>query len=123
MNRPLRTARLVLLLALLGLAGYLLAWPVPIRPVAWYPSPAPPPTGPWAPNHRLRGVERLGEGVVHGPEATALDAAGHVYTGTRDGTVLRLDPATKAFTEVARTGGRPLGWPSTVPGRSTSATA
>ena len=101
--------RRVLLPAVVALAAYLLAWPVPIHPVAWSPGPAPPLTGAFAPNDRLAGVERLGEGILHGPEATAIDAQGRVYTGTRDGKVYRIDPATGTISEAARTGGRPLG--------------
>lgn len=91
------------------LAAYLVAWPVPIDPVAWEPPPAPALTGPYLPNDRLRAVEQLGKGVALGPEATAIDAEGHVYTGTRDGRILRLDPAKGSFVEIAVTGGRPLG--------------
>jgi sugar lactone lactonase YvrE len=92
---------------LAALLAYLALWPVPIAPSAW--EPAPPPRDPaFAPNERFRGLERLGAGL-RGAEATAIDAAGRVYTGTRDGRILRLDPAARAFAEVARTGGRPLG--------------
>jgi sugar lactone lactonase YvrE len=62
-----------------------------------------------APNDRLGGVEWLGRGEALGPEATAIDAAGRVHTGTRDGRVLRLDPAIGGFATLADTGGRPLG--------------
>jgi sugar lactone lactonase YvrE len=99
----------VFLLPLAGLAAYLAAWPVPIEPVAWKPARAPALSGPFAPNDRLRAVERFGEGVALGPEATAIDAAGNVFTGTRDGRILRLDAAKKSFKEFAATGGRPLG--------------
>ena len=95
--------------ALAVLAAYLALWPVPIAPVAWQAPPAPLLVGPFAPNDRLRGVERLGQGVALGPEATAVDDAGRVYTGTRDGRVLRLDPPATTFRQVAVTGGRPLG--------------
>jgi sugar lactone lactonase YvrE len=101
--------RRILLLALALLVAYLCAWPVPVRPVAWTPPPAPAPTGPYAPNDRLRVVEWLGRGVAVGPEATAVDARGRVHTGTRDGRILRFDPVTSAFETVATPGGRPLG--------------
>jgi sugar lactone lactonase YvrE len=89
--------------------AYLLAWPVPIEPVAWQPPPAPAETGLYAPNDRLRAVEWLGRGEIRGPEATAIDREGRVYTGTLDGRVLRLDPASGRFATFAATGGRPLG--------------
>lgn len=95
--------------ALLLLAGYLAAWPVPIEPVAWQAPAAPPRSGPYAPNDRLQVVERVGRGELAGPEATAIDAAGSVYTGARDGRILRLDPGAGSFRLFARTGGRPLG--------------
>lgn len=95
--------------ALLALLAYLLAWPVPIEPVAWRAPAAPARTGIYAPNDRLRAVERVGLGQVEGPEATAIDAAGRVYTGARDGRILRLDPGSRSLQLHARTGGRPLG--------------
>jgi len=95
--------------ALLALLAYLLAWPVPIEPTAWRAPPAPARTGIYAPNDRLRAVERIGAGQVEGPEATAIDAAGRVYTGARDGRILRLEPGSRSFQLHARTGGRPLG--------------
>lgn len=95
--------------ALLLLAVYLLAWPVPIEPIAWRAPAAPPREGPYAPNDRLRAVERVGAGELEGPEATAIDAAGRVFTGARDGRILRLEPGARTFTLHARTGGRPLG--------------
>jgi len=95
--------------ALLLLATYLLAWPVPIEPSAWQAPPAPARSGPYAPNDRLAAVERIGRGEVDGPEATAIDAAGRVYTGARDGRILRLEPGARTFQLHARTGGRPLG--------------
>ena len=91
------------------LVAYLAAWPVPIEPVAWKAPQAPLISGLYAPNDRLRAIERFGEGVALGPEATAIDAAGNVFTGTRDGRILRLDAARKTLEEFAVTGGRPLG--------------
>jgi len=103
-----RTVLLAAAAALAALLGYLALWPVPIDPVAWDAPPAPRSPA-FAPNDGFRGLERLGAGVARGAEAIAIDAQGRPYTGTLDGRILRLDPATRAFTEVARTGGRPLG--------------
>jgi sugar lactone lactonase YvrE len=94
--------------ALAALAAYLALWPVPVDPVAW-DAPAAPRDPAFAPNGGFRGLERLGAGVAPGAEAIAVDAEGRVHTGTRDGRIVRLDPATRAFADVARTGGRPLG--------------
>jgi sugar lactone lactonase YvrE len=107
-RRPRRARALLLLLPAL-VAGYLLAWPVPIAPVSWEAPPAPPLTGPYAANDRLKQVERLGRGAMRGPEAVAIDARGRVVAGARDGHILRLDPATGAVSALASTGGRPLG--------------
>src|SRR5512142_1120938 len=93
-----------LAIAVVLLVAYLLAWPVPITPIAWQPPPAPALEGPYASNARLRGVEWLGRGVALGPESTAIDAVGRVYTGTRDGRILRLDLSLRTFTQVAVTG-------------------
>ncbi|HXH40276.1 MAG TPA: SMP-30/gluconolactonase/LRE family protein [Thermoanaerobaculia bacterium] len=97
-----------LVLLILAVA-YLLAWPVPIRPVAWQAPAAPPAAGPYAPNERLHEVELLGRGVALGPESTAIDAGGRVFTGTSNGRILRLDPASRTVVTIAATGGRPLG--------------
>ena len=44
-----------------------------------------------------------------GPEDVAVDGSGHVFTGTADGRILRVDTAGGDVTAVAATGGRPLG--------------
>ncbi len=103
-----RTLLAVAIAALAAVAGWLALWPVPIEPVGWDAPPAPRSPA-FAPNDGFRGLERVGAGVARGGEASAIDAQGRPYTGTRDGRILRLDPATRAFTELARTGGRPLG--------------
>lgn len=91
--------------ALAAAAVYLALWPVPVEPVAWRAPPAPP----LPPDARLRGVERLLAGVALGPEAVAIDPRGRPCTGTRDGRILCLDPASGAVERLAETGGRPLG--------------
>jgi sugar lactone lactonase YvrE len=107
-RRTRRARALFLLLPALAL-GYFFAWPVPIAPLSWDAPRAPPLTGPYAANDRLKQVEWLGRGAIPGPEATAIDARGRVVTGTRDGRILRLEPATGAVSVLASTGGRPLG--------------
>ncbi len=106
MKRTLARAALVAVGAILA---WLLFWPVPIEPVAWRAPAAPRLEGPYAPNDALARIEWLGRGQVNGPESTAIDAGGRVYTGTADGLIRRLDPTSGAFETVARTGGRPLG--------------
>jgi sugar lactone lactonase YvrE len=44
-----------------------------------------------------------------GPEDIAIDSAGHLFTGTADGRILRIDPDGQHLQVIADTGGRPLG--------------
>lgn len=90
-------------------AVYLLAWPVPIDPVAWQ---APKPldyAGAHARNDRLAGVELVSITPEVGPEHIEVGPDGHLYTGTLSGTVLRFDANGSTPEVVARTSGRPLG--------------
>ena len=89
------------------LAGYLVAWPVPIDPVAWDPPTVPAWNGVLAKNDGLRSAERLAVGRVHGPEDVALDDEGRMYVGTHDGKIVRVQG--DAVETLAETGGRPLG--------------
>ncbi|MBB3678290.1 SMP-30/gluconolactonase/LRE family protein [Modestobacter versicolor] len=76
-----------------------------LSPRRWAPPPARPDTGGTG---ELVISRRLPTGG-HGPEDVVFDADGSVVTGTQDGRLLRLDPATGETTVVGRTGGRPLG--------------
>jgi sugar lactone lactonase YvrE len=96
-------------LALAAFLAYLLLWPTGMEPVAWTPPPAPPLEGAYAYNEKLKGIQRLGEGVGRGPEAIAVNAIGQLYTGYADGRVVRYTPDGASYTELANTGGRPLG--------------
>jgi sugar lactone lactonase YvrE len=106
--RPRRIALRAALALLAVLLAYLALWPVGVDPVAWR-APAPPADPAFAPNDRFRGLARLAAAEVRGPEAVAVDPQGRVVTGSADGRVVRIDPATGAVEELARTGGRPLG--------------
>jgi len=88
---------------------YLLFAPVSIDPVAWTPTKAPAMAGPYAPNQRLKGVARIGEGFGIGPEDVALDAQGRIYAGYVDGRIVRFDKDGKNPKVFSTTGGRPLG--------------
>jgi sugar lactone lactonase YvrE len=79
-----------------------------IRPQVWRPPRAPAMDGAYAPNRLLAGLERL-EVPGSGPEDVVVDHAGDVYTGTADGTILRLSADGRRIERVATTGGRPLG--------------
>ena len=99
----------LVLIALAGVLGYLLAWPVRIDPVAWTPPVAPAVEGVYAPNERLRAVERLARAELVGAEYVDVDRQGRLYTGTLDGRLLRLEADGSGVVELARTGGRPIG--------------
>ena len=65
---------------------------------------------PYAMNDRLRGSEAIGLDQVEGPEDVILDREGRLYTGTRQGWILRFSGERFEQREVfARIGGRPLG--------------
>lgn len=96
-------------LLLAAFLGYLLAWPTGMEPVAWTPPAAPPLEGVYAYNEKLKGIQRIGEEVGRGPEAIAVNAIGQIYTGYADGRVVRFTPDGASYTELANTGGRPLG--------------
>lgn len=89
---------------------YLLLWPVPIQPVAWTPMPAPPLDSPfYARDDGLRGVQRIADGAVQGPEAIAFDAQGRLLTGLDDGRIVSMDSDGSDCRVLGNTGGRPLG--------------
>ncbi|MGH8516536.1 MAG: SMP-30/gluconolactonase/LRE family protein [Panacagrimonas sp.] len=92
------------------LVVYLVAWPVDIRPVAWNPPEAPSlKEGFYAKDDALRGVQRIADGTVAGPEAVAFDTSGRLYTGLEDGRVVSMQPDGGDCRVLANTGGRPGG--------------
>jgi len=101
------------LAVLLGiLAAYLSFWPVPIDPVAWTPPEDVGKTGPFTANDGLTALTRIAEGKGIGPEDTTIGPAGWLYTGYADGRIVTINPVEGAEavpTEIANTGGRPLG--------------
>lgn len=105
----LKRARQGLFLILALLVLYLLLWPVPIDPVAWNAPPNPGYTGAYASNERLKGLETLPLGGLHGPEDVALDREGRIYAATHEGVIVRLDRDGRNPQPWAKTGGRPLG--------------
>lgn len=108
--------RVALLITVL-LLGYLLVWPVPIQPIAWTPPLAPSlKEGMFAGNDKLRGVQRLADGIGQGPEAIAFDSAGRVYSGLHDGRVFSMAANGSDCRVLANTGGRPLGLSITADG-------
>ena len=88
---------------------YLVAWPVPIDPIAWEAPPNPGYSGPFAPNQRLTGIETLPLGDNHGPEDIDIDAQGRIYASTHEGRIVRLQADGSNPENWVETGGRPLG--------------
>lgn len=64
--------------------------------------------GPFAPNDALARLEVIPL-PGSGGEDVAVDATGAIYTGTREGYVLRVSPDGRSVERIAQTGGRPLG--------------
>ena len=101
---------LLVLGAVIALAAlYLLAWPVPIKPVAWQAPASAGYTGAHASNERLAQSRLVSIAPEVGPEHIEFGPDGMLYTGTLSGAVLRLDPAGGSPQVVTRTAGRPLG--------------
>ncbi|MDH5228203.1 MAG: SMP-30/gluconolactonase/LRE family protein [Gammaproteobacteria bacterium] len=101
---------LLVLGAFIALAAlYLLAWPVPIKPVAWQAPASAGYTGAHASNERLAQARLVSIAPEVGPEHIEFGPDGMLYTGTLSGAVLRLDPAGGSPQVVTRTAGRPLG--------------
>ena len=98
---------LATLLALLAL--YLLAWPVPIDPVAWQAPTSTGYTGAHQRNDRLAQARLVSIAPEVGPEHIEFGPDGQLYAGTLSGAILRIDPAGGPAVVVARTSGRPLG--------------
>lgn len=98
----------LLLLPLVAAIGYVAFVPSPIDPLAWEAPKAPAMTGILEPNDTLMKAQLLGQGQLHGPEDTAVDAQGRVYAGLQDGRIVRVlaDDSVETFVD---TGGRPLG--------------
>ena len=103
-----RRARLLIAFGAV-LIAYLVAWPVPVDPVAWAPPPDPGYQGPFAVNDGLAPLERLPLAGFTGPEDLALDRQGRLYAATHEGKILRLDARGEHPEVFADTAGRPLG--------------
>ncbi|KAB2933516.1 MAG: SMP-30/gluconolactonase/LRE family protein [Leptonema illini] len=106
---------------LLSLAGmllaallYLLTWPVPVDPVVWHPPSDAGYTGAFAPNERLKGLNRISldhDGIKEeGPEHIVIGPDGLLYTTVASGRILRMQPDGTQVQSFAETGGRVLGF-------------
>jgi sugar lactone lactonase YvrE len=106
-ERAFLVVRFIVVLVLAVLVT-LAALPSPMFAVAWTPARAPNLEGGFRPNDELARADRLLSGQVVGPESIAFDAADHLYAGTTDGKIIRMQRGgpVEVF---ADTGGRPLG--------------
>src|SRR5437870_4287568 len=103
-----RTVFRLLIVIVVALLVYLVAWPVPINPSAWTPPRAPELTGAYALNSELAKIERLRvDGFA--PEDVAIDNQDRIYCGTVDGRIFRFQPDGGRPEVFANTRGRPLG--------------
>lgn len=80
---------------------------VTFAPVKWQAPEAPGLVGPYEENDRLAAARLITTPSV-GPEDVAVGPDGELYTGTEDGSLLRVTTGGQATT-VANVGGRPLG--------------
>lgn len=94
---------------LIAVVLYFAFWPIDVEPVAWDAPEDQGLVGPFSPNEALADVELLKLGGEDGPEDLAVDAAGAVYVGVHDGSILRFAPSANHPEAWAETGGRPLG--------------
>lgn len=101
--------RTKILLGLIAVVVMFIAWPSPIDAVAYQPPQKLELSGALAPNDALTKARRIGEGALDGPEDVFVDVDGTVLTGTKDGRIVRVTPASGDMKTIANTGGRPLG--------------
>ena len=94
----------------LGLAAYLIYWPVPITPVSWNVSDAPGYIGPHAPNNRLAGIQLIALGKDQGPEHVALGKDRKLYAAVESGNIIRMNSDGTMLEVFTNTGGRVLGF-------------
>jgi sugar lactone lactonase YvrE len=80
-----------------------------LKPVKWTPTPSVGRTGVFAPNHDLAQLERAKTLFGDGPETIAIDKDGAIYTGLRNGKVIRFASFQSTPTLFGVTGGKPLG--------------
>lgn len=106
-----------------GVATYLLFWPVPADPVSWQASTPPGYTGAYEPNTRLSGLRTIDIGTESGPEHIAIGPDGKLYAAMESGSMLRMNPDGGSPEVFANTGGRVLGFDFDAQGRMIAADA
>lgn len=105
MNRP----AIVILAFVTLVALYLIAWPVPVDPVAWDAPEDLGLTGAFSENKLLTAASSIDLGTHEGPEDVALGRDGFLYATTHGGVVLKISPSGRTVDGFAKPGGRPLG--------------
>lgn len=126
MPRPTPRRKLFVLagaVILVALAAYLLAWPVPVEPVAWQAPAAPGYTGVHAANTRLAHLKTMDIGKELGPEHLAFGPDGKLYAAMASGGIVRMNADGSAQETFVNTGGRVLGFDFDAQGRLIAADA
>lgn len=102
--------KIIALISLTALFGFLFFWPTDVEPVAWQPAKAPSlKAGIYAENSLLANIKPVGSQSLHGPEALVIDDDGFLITGLHDGRIVRTSTDGYAVKELVNTQGRPLG--------------
>jgi len=100
----------MVVLALVALVAlYLLAWPVPVDPVAWNAPEDEGLTGAFSENKLLMAASSIDLGAHSGPEDVALGRDGFLYATTHGGVILKISPSGRTVSGFAKPAGRPLG--------------
>lgn len=100
--------KIISLGSIVGLSSYLIFAQVEIKPVAWQAPENKGLTGDFAENQTLSQIQRIELERSEGPEDLAADKNGNVYFALLDGSIRKIDP-NGTISDVANTGGRPLG--------------
>lgn len=94
-------------LLFVAVIAYLLAWPVPIKPVSWNAPADPGLVDPFAPNDLLQSAVGIDLGIYNGPEDATIGTDGRIYVTTQSGHVIYIE--NQRVFEFAFPGGKPLG--------------
>ena len=81
----------VIIYLIILFAHYVLFWPVPFEMESWKPQKSPIEEPRYQVNGKLEEIERLPIGVGVGPASIATDSMGRLYTGLRNGIIIRFD--------------------------------
>ncbi len=113
----------VLAVLIVALAAYLVAWPVPIKPLRWSPGRDAGYSGAFAENRGLAGLKRIELDGRSGPEHLVFGPDGRLYTGVAGGEILSMNAEGGDLKVFARTDGRVLGLTFDAEGRLWAADA